>query len=189
MWSRPEVDGPGMSYWWSVCHDCPRRRSFGESRLGEPGAGGHVLDGALLLAALDLAEHQGATGHWRGLLWTGTAAAERGPEPAEMGVCAEHPAYVIPQLGGAWTWLPYLEPRDCALMSRTFDMHGDGLTFVRGYPVAIPAWMDSRHARKPITARARRDDHTQVCRPCVCMTHGPKVHGHMPRDAGSSSGR
>src|SRR5687767_4957673 len=128
VWARPDADEPAMSYWWSVCHDCPRRRSFGEFRMGRGGPGGHVLDGALLLAALDLAEHQGGTGHWRGLLWTGTAAAEREPEDTELGVCAEHPAYVIPQLGGAWTWMPNPENRVCALQARTFDMHGDRLT-------------------------------------------------------------
>lgn len=189
IWSRRGKHAHGVSHWWSVCQDCEHRGAFDELHVTKDELLGHQLDGALLLAALDLAEHQGDTGHRRGLLWTGEHAAERAPLPLELGVCAEHPAFYVPQLGGAWTWLPSLPPGACALVPRMFDMHGDGRTLVRGYPAAIPAWADPRHAGGSITAGVPRSDHTQVCRWCSCVTDGSGAHSAPRADAGSSPHR
>lgn len=175
---------PSVSHWWDICHDCAHRRSFTASWIQRPGA--HPLDAALLLAALDLAEHQADSGHRRCVLWTGAAAAQRGPHPAEVAVCAKHPAYVVPQLGAAL--VRGSAARECALVPRALVVaDGGGVSSVRGYPVAVPAWLDPQHADEPITAWSVPRDHTRVCLPCACVTDGSGAHGSAGTDAGSSS--
>jgi len=186
LWVRGRGPEKSTSYWWSVCHDCPHRAAHQELRMAPELPGAHALDGGLLLAALDLAEHHGETGHRRGVLWTGEQAQHRPPTEAELAVCPAHPAYVIPQLGGRWHWLPRLRQGECALRPRRFDLHGDGRTLTTGYPYPVPAWADPRHDAGDMHAGALADDVPHVCRLCPCLTDGTGVHGMTRPSAGSS---
>lgn len=174
---QPALTAEALSHWWALCHDCDHTASFSEPRVrmpAQPDEHGRMVDAGLLRAALDLAEHQDDTGHRRCVLWTGAAAERRGPTQAELGVCADHPAYVIPQWGGAW--LSAAPGPDCVLVPRAFE-YGHGRVLTRGYPVAVAAWQDPRHnAGQDITGQLVRNDDAQVCHPCLCVTRGPRVH-------------
>lgn len=180
----PQNERP--SHWWATCLDCTHVASFTGPRVRYADPLDSIVDAGLLAAALDLAEHQGDSGHQRCVLWTGDAAAHRAPTAAELGVCAEHPAYVIPEWGGRWLATP--NTRDCALMVRAFEVeYGYGFVTKRGYPLAHAGHSDARHSpSREITASEVLTDDAQVCRPCVCLAHGVKVHG-VPRHGGGSS--
>lgn len=151
------------SHWWAICCDCWRMTSFAEGRLSLDEPEYRVVDGALLLAALDLAEHQADSGHRRCVLWTGSMAHERPPDQYERAVCAGHPAYVIPRFGGRWHPAP--PSAGCVLTARLFEVDG---TLMQAYPLAVPAWVDSRHGTTRFHAGMDLTDRAYVCTACAC---------------------